>query len=147
MKTIFLPFIFTLFIFLHYDIFLVKIPVINEAANPDLRKHTQIHVLYTLQIHGPTGCSSCCIKPNQYLRPPSTPLWATKSAGVMQSLCICGELQRDMLYLTYCATRPKTAKQLKTPLSHKEAKAKTEEWGKFNLKENIVLICFTTFVF
>lgn len=53
-KTVFLPLIFTLFIFLYCDIFLlVKILVINEGASPDLRKHTQMYVLHTLQIHGP----------------------------------------------------------------------------------------------
>lgn len=51
-KTVFLPLIFTLFIFLYCDIFLlVKILVINEGASPDLRKHTQMYGLHTLQTH------------------------------------------------------------------------------------------------
>jgi len=67
-KTVSLPFIFTLFIFLYCDIFLLfKILVINEGANPDLRKHTRTHVLHMLQLHGLIGWNFPYRKPNQYL--------------------------------------------------------------------------------
>lgn len=66
-KTLFLPFIFTVFIFLYCDIFLlVKNLVINEGANPDLRKHTRTHILHMLQLHGLTGCNPPHRKANQY---------------------------------------------------------------------------------
>lgn len=67
----------------------------------------------------------------------------------MESLCICEELQRDMLLLNLLCRKVWDCKATQNiiPLSHEEAKAKTEEWEKFNLKENIVLICFTAFAF
>jgi len=149
MKTIFLPFIFTLFIFLHYDIFLVKILVIHEAANPDLTKHTQMHVPYMLQICGPAGCNSRYIKPNQYLRPPRLPFGLQNQLEWCRAFVFVENCTETCCYLIYCATRPKTAKQLKTlshyPVGKQKQKLKSGEsltWRKISCLFALLLLLF-----
>lgn len=140
-KTVFLPLIFTLFIFLYCDIFLlVKILVINEGANPDLRKHTRTHVLHMLQLHAilPTENQTNICAPVKF------PFGPQNGIERCRAFLFQEKWNETTCSLIYCTTKSGTAKQLQT-LSCGEAWAKAEEWGELNSEEKYhvcLLYCF-----
>lgn len=146
--TVFLPFISTLFIFLYCDIFLlVKVLVINEGANPDLRKHTWTHILHALQLHWAHRIEFSLQKtkpiPVHHLNSPlghKTGLNAAEPFYFKQT-----EMRWPVAQFIAPQSLGLQSNSNHYPVGEREPKLKSEE--SLVLKENVMFACFTVSAF